>query len=126
MSKKQPTVALSTAEAEMHAALQASKEAIWLRNILNEIGYPQKKPTTIFCDNQAAISLSRNPEFHSRSKHVDIHYQFIRLQVELGTIQLKFISSAEMAADGLTKPLSRQKHEAFIEFMEGKNIINMS
>lgn len=126
MSKKQPTIALSTAEAEMHAALQASKEAIWLRNILSEIGYTQTKPTTIFCDNQAAISLSRNPEFHSRSKHVDIHYRFIRLQVELGTIQLKFISSAEMAADGLTKPLSRQKHEIFVNFLQGKNIMRNS
>jgi hypothetical protein len=123
MSKKQPTVALSTAEAEMHAALQASKEAIWLRHILNELGYTQKNATTIYCDNQAAISLSRNPEFHSRSKHVDIHYQFVRLHVEKETIILKFIRSAEMAADGLTKPLSREKHNKFCNFMQGRNIL---
>lgn len=122
MSKKQATVALSTAEAEMHAALQAAKEAIWLRNLLSEIGYKQKQATTIYCDNQAAIALSRNPEFHSRSKHVDIHYQFLRLHIDRNTVNLKFIGSKEMAADGLTKALSRQNHIRFCEYMEGKHL----
>lgn len=79
MSKKQPTVALSTAEAEMHAALQASKEAIWQRHILNKLGYTQKNATTVYCDNQAAISLSRNPEYHSH------HHFFFLISIQLSS-----------------------------------------
>lgn len=119
-SRKQKTVALSTAESETHAAIEATKEAIWLRNILQELGYKQNLATTIFCDNQAAIALSRNPEFHSRSKHVDMQYQFLRQHVQLCTINLSFIRSEKMAADGLTKPLSRPKHEKFCKFLQGQ------
>lgn len=120
MSKKQRTVALSTAESETHAAMQATKEAIWLRNLLEELGYKQRGATTIFCDNQAAIALSRNPEFHSRSKHVDIQYHFLRYHVENHTVDLKYVGSEDMAADGLTKPLTQHKHNRFCEYMQGK------
>ena len=120
MSKKQATVALSTAESETHAAIQATKEAIWLRDILGELHLDQRGPTTIYCDNQAAIALSRNPEYHSRSKHVNRKYHFLRENVESGTIELKFVGSTEMAADGLTKPLSKVKHNQFCEFLQGK------
>lgn len=123
MSRKQKTIALSTAESETHAAVQATKEAIWLRNILEEFGYKQNQATTICCDNQAAIALSRNPEYHSRSKHVDIQYHFLRQHVDIGTVNLKFIGTDQMAADGLTKPLSRPKHLRFCEFLQGKNIV---
>lgn len=119
MSKKQKTIALSTAESETHAAVQATKEAIWLRNILEEMGFKQNTPTTIFCDNQAAIALSRNPEYHARSKHVDIQYYFLRHHVDKKTVELKFIRSDQMAADGLTKPLTRQKHIQFCDYMQG-------
>ena len=124
MSKKQKTIALSTAESETHAAVQATKEAIWLRNLLEELSFKQEQPTVIYCDNQAAIALSRNPEYHSRSKHVDIQYHFLRQHVDLQTVDLKFVESDEMAADGLTKSLSRYKHDRFIEFMQGKRINN--
>ena len=123
MSKKQITVALSTAEAETHAAVQAAKEAIWLRAFLEELLHRQKYPTTIFCDNQASIALSRNPEYHSRSKHVNLQFHFLRQHVKMQTISLKYIGSEKMAADGLTKPLSRQKHAQFCEFMQGTNVV---
>lgn len=124
MSKKQKTVALSTADSETHAAIEATKEAFWLRTILEELGFKQAKPTTIHCDNQAAIIFSRNPEFHARSKHVDIKYQFLREHVDMGTVHLSFIVSEAMAADGLTKPLSRQKHEKFCDYLQGKLLTN--
>ena len=120
MSKKQKTIALSTAESETHAAVQATKEAIWLRNILEELGFRQSGATTLYCDNQAAIALSHNPEYHSRSKHVDIQYHFLRQHVEMKTVSLKFVRSEEMAADGLTKALSRPKHDQFCKFMQGE------
>lgn len=124
ISKKQKTIALSTAESETHAAVQATKEAIWLRNILEELGLEQKEPTTLYCDNQAAIALSSNPEYHSRSKHVDIQYHFLRQHVEIGTVALKFTGTDKMAADGLTKPLSRQKHDQFCKFLQGKGLLS--
>lgn len=120
MSKKQRTVALSTAESEINAAMQATKEAMWLRNILHELGFNQNQATTIYCDNQAAIALSHNPEYHARSKHVDIHYHFLRFHVEAQTVELKFIRSEDMAADGLTKALTRYKHNRFCDFLQGK------
>jgi hypothetical protein len=71
-SKKQPTVALSTAEAEYMSASNATKEAIWLRTLLTDMGFPQTMATTIHADNQACIALSYNPVNHSCAKHIDI------------------------------------------------------
>jgi len=110
-SKRQPTVALSSCEAEYMAATQAAKEAIWLRRFLTELGYtrPDIDSVTINCDNQGAITLTKNPEFHARTKHIDIQWHYVREQVEKGAVTLRFIGTAEMVADGLTKPLGRVK-----------------
>ena len=89
---------------------------------MEELGWKQNHATIIHCDNQAAIALSRNPEFHSRSKHVDIQYHFLRQHVDMKTVDLKFIGTEQMAADGLTKALGRPKHTLFCEFLQGKNI----
>lgn len=90
-----------------------------LRKILNELGFKQKQAKTIYCDNQAALALSRNPEFHSRSNHVDIEYHFLHYHVEMQTVHLTFIGSGDMTAEGLTKPLPCCKHARFCDFMQG-------
>src|SRR5208282_831251 len=69
-SKKQPTVALLTTEAEYIALSHASTEAIWLRSFLNELGFDQIKATVINEDNQSCISLAKNPINHARTKHI--------------------------------------------------------
>ena len=112
-SKKQPTVALSTTEAEYMAACEATKEAIWLRKLLTDLGYSPNSPTTIFQDNQSCIKLARNPMFHTRSKHIDIRHHFIRETIENKSIDLTYCSTENMIADILTKPLARQKFEKF-------------
>jgi hypothetical protein len=71
-SKKQPTIALSTAEAEYMSASNATKEAIWLCTLLTDMGFPPTKATTIHMDNQACITLTYNPVNHSCTKHIDI------------------------------------------------------
>ena len=76
-SKKQKSVALSSAEEEYMAASQASCEAIWLRKLLVGLFGRELRPTTIYCDNQSCIKLSENPVFHDRSKHIEIRYHFI-------------------------------------------------
>ena len=76
-SKKQPCVALSTAEAEYIALASAAQEAIWMRQLLTDVRSPPREPTRIFEDNQSAICLARNPQFHGRAKHIGIKYHFI-------------------------------------------------
>jgi len=110
-SKLQPIVALSTTEAEYIAAVEAGKEVVWLRNILGELGYKFTSPSTLNCDNQSAISVAKNPEHHGRMKHLDLRFYWLRDTVENGMITPKFIPTADMPADLLTKPLPRAKVE---------------
>ena len=83
LSKKQATVALSTAEAEYVAHNQAAQEGIWLRRLLSDLGM---KSTVILEDNQGVIAIAKNPVDHSRTKHIDIRYHYIRECVRNGQI----------------------------------------
>ena len=87
-SRKQKSVALSSAEAEYMAASQASCEAIWLRKMLVSLFGQELRPTVIFCDNQSCIKLTKNPFFHNQSKHIEIKYHFIRDFVQGGAVKL--------------------------------------
>ncbi|KAL0393153.1 UNVERIFIED_CONTAM: Retrovirus-related Pol polyprotein from transposon RE2 [Sesamum radiatum] len=91
-SKKQATVAQSSAEAEYIAAAATSNQAIWLRRILEDIGEKQEEPTTIYCDNKSAIAITKNPVQHSRTKHIDIKYHSLREATTRGEIELKYCS----------------------------------
>lgn len=113
-SSKQKTVALSSTEAEYMALSDASKEAIYLRNLVYELT-DKLDSVTIFNDNQSAIKLSMNPIFHERSKHIDIRYHFIRETVDKNTIQLKYLETENMIADILTKSVGGTKHMYFVK-----------
>ena len=110
-SKKQATTALSSSEAEYMVATSSACQAIWLRRVLIDLGQEQFEETEIYCDNKAAIALSKNPVYHGRTKHIDIRAHFIRDLVAEGTIILKYCGMDEQVADILTKPLPRNKHE---------------
>jgi hypothetical protein len=114
-SKKQSRVALSTAEAEYVAATHAIKQLLWHRNLFKELGLPQPGTSILLSDNQAAISISHNPEFHARTKHIDIDLHFIRDYVQDGTAKLEYVPSAENLADIFTKALPRPLHESMID-----------
>ncbi|TPX52374.1 hypothetical protein PhCBS80983_g06488 [Powellomyces hirtus] len=108
-SKRQPTVALSSTEAEYMALSFATQETIWLRSLLRKLQIPEylnesARPTTIYEDNQSCISLAMNPVHHARTKHIDIRHHFIRDHVDK-EIHLEYLPTAEMVADSLTKPL---------------------
>ena len=109
-SQKQRCVALSTAEAEYIAMATAAQESVWLRRLIMEPtnSSPTKNPTLIYEDNQSAIAMTRNPQFHGRAKHIEIKHHFIRDQVTQGTIMLKYCPTADMVADILTKGLSSE------------------
>eukprot|EP00253_Pinus_taeda_P012129 PITA_12129 len=88
MSKLQETVALSTIEAEYIAASDASKEAIWLKGLLDEIGRTRER-VNVFGDIQSAIHLATNPAYHSKTKHIDVRYHFLRHVIYGGKVALK-------------------------------------
>ena len=104
-SKKQSSVALSTAEAEYVALSCAAQEAMWLRQLFSNLlqDYKLSEPTTIYEDNQSAICMAKNNQSHGRSKHVDIKYHFVREKVERQIIEVLYCKSEEMTADILTK-----------------------
>jgi hypothetical protein len=113
-SKRQSVVALSTCEAEFLGQTQATKEAVWLRRLLNELNMSQGIAATIICgDNQGAIALSSNPQYHSRTKHMEIQRKWQGEVQDLGTVELKYIPTTEQIADGFTKPLARERFEWF-------------
>ena len=117
MSKKQATVALSTAEAEYIALSAATREAIWLRRLLTDIGVPLKGPTVIHEDNQGAIAIARNPVSHARTKHIDIRYHFVCEGIQNGAVDLKYVPTDEMVADILTKPLPKHRFKKLLHTM---------
>eukprot|EP00253_Pinus_taeda_P021776 PITA_21776 len=105
-SRKQQSVALSSAEAEYMAASLASCEAIWLRKMLFVLFGQPLRPLVIYCDNQSCIKLTENPVFHDRSKHIGIRYHFIRDYVKKGVVKLEYISTDEQVADILYQNLT--------------------
>ena len=116
-SKLQTLVALSTTEAEYISAVEAGKEIVWMRQFLNELGYPQHGPSILRMDNQSAISVSKNPEHHGRMKHLDLRWYWLRDVVDAGTLDPSFVPTNEMAADILTKQLMRPQVEKCRELM---------
>ncbi|CAN1314677.1 Retrovirus-related Pol polyprotein from transposon RE2 [Linum perenne] len=104
-SKKQRTVSRSSTEAEYRALAIASSEVLWLHSLLHEIGCPTREAPTIWCDNIGATYLSRNPVFHSRSKHLEIDFHFVRERVASKHLHVAYISTKDQTADILTKPL---------------------
>jgi Reverse transcriptase (RNA-dependent DNA polymerase)/Integrase core domain/gag-polypeptide of LTR copia-type/GAG-pre-integrase domain len=111
-SKKQAVVAKSSAEAEYRAMSAATSEIIWLRTLLQELGYRVgDKPSVLFCDSQAAMHIASNPVFHERTKHIEVDCHFVREKVLNKTIQTGYIRSANQIADIFTKPLGKRQFE---------------
>ncbi len=110
-SKKQQTVALSTAEAEYVSATHVAKQVLWHRSLFEELDLPLPTTSTIFTDNQAAISISHHPEFHARTKHIDIAHHFLRDLIEQKIIDTVYVNTRDNLADLFTKGLARDLHE---------------
>ena len=103
-SKKQNSVSTSTAEAEYIAVGSYCAQILWIRNQLFDYELIPNN-ILIFCDNSSAIAITQNPVQHSRTKHIDIKYHFIREHVMKGTVELHFIPSKQQLVDIFTKPL---------------------
>ena len=125
LSKKQPIVTLSTCEAKYVAASWCVCHAIWLRNLLSKMELKQLGATVIQVDNKSAIELAKNPVNHERSKHIDVHFHFIRDHVKKGSFELVHVTSQDQVADIFTKPLPKvlfDKFKKMIGMMDGRNI----
>lgn len=117
-SRLQPTVALSSTEAEYMGGTRVAQEAMFLRPLLSEILRTEPSlPTTIHCDNQGAIALSVHPGNHPRTKHIELKYHFIRQAVNEKKITLKWCKTDDMVADIMTKGLDFKKHSRFRSMM---------
>lgn len=114
-SHKQHTVALSSTEAEYMALTSAAKEAVYLRNFLTELGFQSlvNQPIILHGDNLSSHHLVKNPVYHSRSKHIDIRFHYIREIYNKKIIDLKYVSTHDNIADIFTKNLNKEKHLNF-------------
>ena len=106
-SRKQACCASSTTEAEYLAASATTKEIIWHRRLLSSLGKPPASPTPLFTDNQSALRLIKNPEFHRQTKHIDVQYHVIREAYLADLILPSFVSSHDQLADIFTKALPK-------------------
>jgi hypothetical protein len=106
-SKKQNSVALSTAEAEYIAAGHCCAQLLWMRQTLMDYGYKLIE-VPLLCDNESAIRMKDNPVEHRRTKHIDIRYHFLRDHQQMGDIEIAYVSTKEQLADIFTKPLDEK------------------
>ena len=86
-------------------AWSAAREGLWLRKLMSDFGVLGAGATVLLGDNQGALSLARNPLHSAQSKHIDVLYHFVRERVAMGELSVEYVSTAEMVADLLTKPL---------------------
>ena len=120
-SRKQPTVALSTCEAEYIALAATIQEGLYLIQLLNEMDKGcQYGFAKIFEDNQGTIALSKNPVNRQRSKHIDIRYHFIRTELNNGRVVVVYCPTEDMIADIMTKPATKFKLNKFKAFILGQ------
>eukprot|EP00253_Pinus_taeda_P022752 PITA_22752 len=110
-SKKQSSIALSTAEAEYVAAASCCTQLLWMMQTLQDFQITCTPPIPILCDNTSAISISKIPVMHSKTKHIPINYHFLREQVLEQKVKLEYVSSKEQVADIFTKPLPKETFE---------------
>lgn len=109
-SEIQKSVALSTTESEYIAACHAIKELVWLQSLKVELT-GENEIVEFNMDNQSAIRLIKNPEYHKRTKHIDVRYHFIREKYEEGLFLLKYVPTDEQLADIFTKSLLKGRFQ---------------
>lgn len=110
-SKRQPTVALSTTEAEYLSMSAAVREALWLKQFMKELHSKLDKTITINCDNSSSIDLAESDGFKARTKHIDVRHHHIRKMIKKKIVAIEFKPTGEMVADNLTKAVPKIKHQ---------------
>jgi hypothetical protein len=127
-SSKQQTVADSTCESEYIAVSEASKEASWIKKFIGDLGVVpnNEDPMEIFCDNEGAVALTKEPRNHGRTRHIKRKYDFIRDRVEDGELIVKRVSSEDNPADPFTKGLNKERHDKHAASIGIRNDVKFS
>jgi hypothetical protein len=112
-STKQPTVALLSTKAEYRGATIVACEVVWLQKLLSDLGQSMDALVVIYCDNINSILLANNPVYHARTKHIEVHYHFIKEKVLTKEIDLIHVSTEDQVADIFTKALGTNKLKKF-------------
>ncbi|XP_019262539.1 PREDICTED: uncharacterized protein LOC109240364 [Nicotiana attenuata] len=113
-SKKQPTISLSSVEAEYRALRKVAAEVSWLVRLLGDLGLSITAPVPVFCDSQAALHVAKNPVFHERMKHIEVDCHYVRDCLSSGLISLQFVRSSAQLADIMTKALHGPLHHSLL------------
>ena len=121
-TKKQGLVSPSSAKAEYRAMATVTSELIWIKSFLAAMGVYHTSPMTLFCDNQAALHISKNPVFHERTKHIEMDCHFVRDRLLSGDLTIGYVPPKYQVADILTKALSKSQ---FHVLMGKLGIINL-
>lgn len=98
------------------AMSDAAKEALWLKSVMADLG-GEEESLRLYFDNQGAGCLSEGEGLHRRTKHIDVRHHFIKDCISSGKIDIKYVPTAQMLADILTKPLGRVKHQAAVKML---------
>eukprot|EP00253_Pinus_taeda_P028056 PITA_28056 len=109
--------------AEYRGVVEASKEALWLCQILSEFGFQQQHPTTLWCDNQSAIQLCKDPVQHQHSKHIELQMHFIRKLIHDHVLEVQYCSTNDQVADIFTKALSKAKFTKLRFMVEVQEVV---
>jgi hypothetical protein len=123
-SKKQHVVSRSSAESELRALALGICEGMWIQRLLKELGMESLTPIQMHCDNQAAISIAKNPVHHDRTKHIEIDRHFITEKIEKNIVHLTYTPTRSQIADILTKALPRTNFEELSHKLGMYNIYN--
>ena len=118
-SKRQDCVAMSSTESEYIAASSAAQSIVWMRRLLEQLGFPQENPTLLLEDNQACILIAESEQLTQRTKHIDVRYHYIRERVGRREIVMRYIPTALMLADYFTKCLERARFLALTDRVMG-------
>jgi hypothetical protein len=124
-ARKQKTITTSTTEAELLAISSASKHVLWWKRLFKSIDLNIDQKLTVQCDNNQTVDLLTkvNSLFRTKLKHIDIHHHWLRQEILAGNLEISWVPTNLMPADGLTKPLPNQKHQLFQKHL---NMVNIS
>ena len=112
-------MAILTIDTEYIAGAEATKEVVWIQNFINNLRILEVYINSIplYIDNNTALKLIKNPEFHSRLKHIDVKHHFIHKKVEEGVIKTQRVNTKDNLADVFIKALPRSTHKESVEHL---------
>ena len=118
-SKKMSLTTLSSTESEYVALCEATREAVWIRHLLRDLGFPPTEPAVMMQDNKSTILMVKGHRNHQASKHINPKYHYTGEMLDAREVDLEYCPTTEMVADVLTKALHFSSHEKLMNALLG-------